>query len=252
MLPANSFATPQLSPGDEELKKVDGRYRDQQAQLARAVGGNNALANAGALVDDDAPKRPSTTAGASATAAAAAKRDLPNQKLGLLRALLSIGDLSHSLFILSQFPALAPANLDVCDLLLRLLSVSVERAYHSISISQGKSHYIEDCIAPRQKFVQPSTSTQPEKPPTAAPVHTYLSGRAFPDPNKNYVFFFAEWTDRLPKAGDWDETIQVLELFLPFVGVFISRDFPLYTRLCRIIVRDLKALLLSLTCLQIV
>lgn len=231
----------QLSPDDDVLAKTEAVYRDAQAQLTRAVGGSNALAQAGALVDDDAPSRPSSSTNSKAAAdaaAASAKRDLPHQKLGLLRALLSIGDLEHSLFILAQYPFLVPAYPDLADLLLRLLDESIAPAYATISVAKEKGQYSHDFTAAKPKFVPASTAASKVAPVT--PVNTYLSGRAFPDPNKEYVFFFADWKERLPKAGDWEEVLEVLELYLPFVGVFVSRNFSLYTKLCRIISRDIR------------
>lgn len=213
-------------------------YRDEQDKRARSVGGANALAMAGALVDEDAPTKASTSAASTSTAAAAeaAKpRVLPNQKLGLLRALLAIGDLSHSLFILAQFPYLVPANLDLADLLNRLLAASIEPAYATISLAKSKAQYQDDFSAVRAKYVAPDKAGAPTP---ARPVN--LTELPFPDPNKDFVFFFAEWKNRLPKAGDWEEVLETLEkVYAPLIGVFISRDFTLFSRLCRIIVQDL-------------
>ncbi|KAL8281053.1 hypothetical protein RQP46_006411 [Phenoliferia psychrophenolica] len=228
---------PHLSPDDAELAKVDGRYRDEQEQLARSCGGSNALAMAGALVDDDAPRRAPV---ATAAAAAAAARALPNQKAGLLRALLSIGDVQHAFLILAQYPTLAAANPDICDLLLRLLNVAVAPAYDLIALARvTKGQYLPECNAPRQKFVAPSSSGT--KPVKAAPATTHLTGRALGDPNKDELFFFAEWNDRVHKCEDFDQVLSTLETYLPILNVFISRDFPLYTRVCRIIKHDLES-----------
>ncbi|KAI5476268.1 Tho2 protein [Pseudohyphozyma bogoriensis] len=234
-----------LSPDDEDLAKLDGQYRDEQAQLARNVGGGNALAMAGALADDDAPAASPSSSAAAAKAAAAeaaakAKRALPNQKLGLLRALLSIGDLPHSLFILSQYPVLTSANLDVADLLLRLLAQCIQPAYDTISISKANAQYAAEFVAPKAKFTAASTSASAPKASKPASVAYQLTGKALPNPTKSEVFFFAEWKSRLPKAGDWDEVLVVLELLLPFISVFTSRDFPLYSKLCRIICADVE------------
>lgn len=242
-----SLCPTQLSPGDDVLAKTESVYREAQAQLARAVGGSNALALAGALVDDDAPSRPSTSISsksAAEAAAASAKRDLPHQKLGLLRALLSIGDLAHSLFILAQYPFLVSAYPDLADLLLRLLAESIAPAYATISVAKEKSQYSHDFTAAKPKFVPATTAASKVAP--VAPATMLLSGSAFPDPNKEFVFFFADWRERLPKAQDWEEVLEVLELFLPFVGVFVSRNFSLYTKLCRIISRDIRVRVSSL------
>ncbi|GAA5887200.1 hypothetical protein JCM5296_004560 [Sporobolomyces johnsonii] len=236
-----------LSPNDADLLKIDARYRDEQAQLARSVGGANALAMAGALADDDVPIRPSTPSSTAAAAAPAASsstapppppRDLPNQKLGLLRALLSIGDVTHSLFILSQYPFLVPAFPDLADLLNRLLSVSVQPAYETISIVRSKEQWIDELTAPKPRFTVDSKGEKKVLPPTR---QVALTGDAFPDPRKDWTFFFHAWKERTPKAGDWEGVLVVLEkTFMPFISVFVSRDFTLFTKLCRMMVKDLS------------
>ena len=222
----------QLSPTDAEFAKVDQKYRDAQAELARSVGGSNALASAGALVDDDVPMRGPAKKAAKVVEAAV---ELPNQRLGLLRALLSIGDVQHSLFVLSQYPALAAANADVSDLVLRLLTVAIAPAYAELSFAQAHGQHMEELTAERRKFVAPAT--KPVKAPSATAT---LTGRALADPNKEQLFFFAEWQDRIPRCESWEQVLDALELFLPVINVFISRDMSLWTRICRIIVHDIK------------
>lgn len=224
--------------------KVQTRYRDEQMSLALSVGGANALAMAGALADDEVPFKAAASSEAAPSASKSTPAALPSlssetpgQKLGLLRALLSIGDISHSLFILSQFPFLVPAYLDLADLLIRLLNQSITPAYESISIKKKTQQFGDDIRTPRDRFSAASkTLTKPPRTPE------YLSGRALPraDPNKDYIFFFAEWKDRVPKCENWDDCLEVLEVYLPFIGVFISRDFGLFTKICRIIVRDFE------------
>lgn len=247
-----------MSPDDSELLLIESKYREEQAELARSVSGANALAMAGALADDDTPATPSSSSKSSANATLSGRNAphpttvLPNQKLGLLRALLSTGDLNHSTFILAQFPFLVHANPDVADLILRLLKESIAPAYEMISVrrDQEKAKLLADLTSPRVKYVSSKSSSSavngsilPASTPTKVlpkPLVTHLSGKAFPDPNKNSVFFFADWKDRLPKAHDWDEVAQVLGLFLPLVQVQVSRNFSVFTKICRIISSDLK------------
>lgn len=225
------------------VAKIDTLYRDEQEKLARSVGGANALAMAGALVDDEAPAKAtpaSASAAAKAAAAASAAKTpcaLPNQKLGLLKALLTLGDVTHSLFILAQFPYLVPANLDIADLLNRLLSVAIQPAYNEIALTRSHTDFQAEFQATKPKYVAPDK----QRTTTPSRIVTQLTHKPFPDPNKKLLFFFPAWSSCMPKAGDWEEVLTVLEkLFLPLIGVFISRDFSLYTKICRIIVRDLS------------
>ena len=244
----------QLSPTDAHLSTLDALYRSQQDALARSVGGANALAMAGALVDDDAP---SSAAGASKSAASAdkkkaegeaAKKDPPNQKLGLLKAMLSLGDVAHSMFVLSQWPVLVSMEGELADLLLRLVGVSLEGVYkEKASISRGwKESWREEMCAEKLKYKsekerKEELSSGKEK--GAAVKERWLTGQALPSTsvkNLEAVFFFSRWRERIPRAGDFDEALEVLEkLWGPVLGVWWSRDFGQFSRVCRIIRADL-------------
>ncbi|SCV72147.1 BQ2448_4841 [Microbotryum intermedium] len=235
---------PHLSPDDSVLSKVESQYREDQEKAAASVGGGNALAMAGALVDDDAPTaKPtmSTASNANGDAAAAAAKPghvLPNQRLGLIKAMLSLGDLAHALFVLSQYPALVFANLEVAALLNRLVVVSLTPAFDaidSLSLKTDASRRAE-LKAPRRVF-ESSTKTLVPPPPKGR----VLTSRAIPlpIPNKEQFFFFPDWQTRLPKCGDAEEVLVVLEkTFAPLLGPFLALDLPAYSRICRIIKQD--------------
>lgn len=219
---------------------IEPTWREAQANLVRKVGGNNALANAGALVDDDAPIRASTSKSTASTSASTTKptvRDLPNQKLSLLRALLTIGDIKRSLFIIAQYPYLVSVYPDIADLLNRLLAESIKPAYDSIATMKEVRKTTEAARVPRTHY---STTTKTQVPPMKPTA--FISARAFPkiESSRLHTFFFAEWKERLPLCEDSLETLEVLEIYLPIIGFFISNDFPLFTKLCRIICQDLE------------
>ncbi|GAA5837682.1 hypothetical protein JCM3766R1_000555 [Sporobolomyces carnicolor] len=235
-----------LSPSDDDLNKIDTTYREEQAQLARSVGGANALAMAGALVDDESPtavKGPtgasassSKTASASAPTASAA-HELPNQKIGLLKALLAVGDITHSMFIISQWPILVHAFPEISDLLNRLLSVSIAPAYGSISISRRHAEWVAEFRSEKPRSV---LDAKGEKKTLIPEIRKSITGEPFPNARGKWTFFFPSWDERTPKAGDAEEALTVLEkTFIPFIGVNISRDFSLLTKICRIIKQDL-------------
>ena len=232
----------QLSPDDAAIKALEGQWNEKQAQLTRSVGGNNALANAAALADDDVPAKPSGSTSkldpnASAFANAAPKRDLPNQKVALLRSILASGDLKHALYIIGQFPFLVQVYPDIADLLSRLLSESIQPAYNAISVATQTAEYALDFKIARPSYS--STSKGPVKPSRPS---LFISARAFPklESGRIYIFFFAEWKDRLPKCEEWEEVLEVLEVLLPIIGMNVSSDFGLFTRICRILKKNLE------------
>ncbi|GAA5828714.1 hypothetical protein JCM11251_005848 [Rhodosporidiobolus azoricus] len=238
-----------LSPSDDDLLALKSKYEEQQAQLARSVGGANALALAGALVDDEAPSSSTSKPGASSSTGAASTssapppppRELPNQKLALLRALLTIGDVTHSLFLLAQFPFLVSAFPDLADLLNRLIAVSIQPAYEEIAVS-GKNgaaeQWKEELRAVRPRV---TVDTKGERKATVPSRRVEVTGEAFPDEKRgDWSFFFPRWSERVPRAGDWEEVLGLLEgVWMPLVKLFVVRDFGVFTKLCRIIVADL-------------
>ncbi|GAA6028291.1 hypothetical protein JCM8097_006959 [Rhodosporidiobolus ruineniae] len=237
-----------LSPTDDDLVKLKAKWEEEQAAAARSVGGGNALALAGALADDEAPPAgaPSSSAPAASSSSSAAApppppREPPNQKLALLRALLTLGDVPHALFLLAQFPFLPSAFPDLADLLNRLLAVSIAPAYESISVAAKEGgQWKDEMSAPRPKVTVDLAKGGERKVslPVRKPV---LTAQAFPDPRGEWTFFFPLWRERVPRAGDWEEVLQLLEgVWVPLIRVGLARDFGLYTRVLRIIAADLS------------
>lgn len=236
---------PHLSPSDHDLVKLETQWRDEQAQRARSVGGANALAMAGALVDDEAPASGSTSSSAQANAAkastsaaaAAAAAPAPNQKVGLLRSMLSIGDITHSFFLLGQYPFLVSAFPDVADLLNRLLSVSIAPAYASTSIPTTQAAHSADFTATRSRV---TVDSKGEKKVTPLARTFALTADAFPNPRHDWTFFFPRWQERLPRAGDAAEVVMLLEeVYLPLVKTHVARKPTLLAQLLRIAAEDL-------------
>jgi THO complex subunit 2 len=240
---------PHLSPTDDDLVKLESKWRDEQATIARSVGGANALAMAGALTDDDAPVAggaaslaSSSTAGAGKASTSAAPAQpptpAPNQKVGLLRSLLSIGDITHSFFILGQFPFLVGAFPDIADLLNRLAAVSIAPAYATISISGSNERLAADFKATRSRVTVDSKGGEKKVHPL---VKTFaLTADAFPSAKHDWTFFFPRWQERVPRAGDFAEVVTLLEeMYLPLLKAFVARQPTLLTKLLRLAAADL-------------
>ncbi|GAA5863246.1 hypothetical protein JCM3774_000827 [Rhodotorula dairenensis] len=235
-----------LSPSDDDLVKLESKWRDEQAQLARNVGGANALALAGALTDDDVPMvggggasapTSSTTKASTSTAPAQPPAPAPNQKVGLLRSLLAVGDVTHSFFILGQFPFLVGAFPDVADLLNRLASVSVAPAYAAVSISGSNASLAADFKATRARV---TVDSKGEKTVTPLAKTFALTADPFPSAKHDWTYFFPRWRERVPLAGDFAEVVTLLEeMYLPLVKALVARQPSLLTKLLRLAAADL-------------
>ena len=159
----------------------------------------------------------------------------PNQKVGILKALLGIGDLKSSLFILSKFNWLVGPHPEIADLLLRILNVVLEPAYAHLSrASSGVSRGFSQ----RQSFY----STTEKKIVPAATLPTYLTAWACHGavPGCNFNYFWAEWKERLPISENVEEVMSTVVHLLRFVGPQAHRNMAFLTKLIRLGASDLS------------
>lgn len=243
----------QLPPqSDDDFSKLKDKYRDEISdRIANAR--SNALAMAGMLLDDTEPPPPKaasslTIAGSASGASAAAPSpavpvapsDPPNARLGLLRALLSIGAFKPAYWILSNHSWICEPVPEIADLLLRLLNHSIAPYYDSfVSPFAGKKENVEEKRAslcrPRQRYSLTDKKIVP--PPSAAYA---ITGKPFDHPRsqagywREQVYFFAEWQDRLPRCNTAAEVLEVVGPLLKIIGVHASRNRAFFVHLLRI------------------
>ena len=221
---------------------------------------SNALSMAGVLMEDSSaltlPSRSSQSIGsvsiigAAATASALANDtskivDAPtveaaNTKIGMLKALLAIGALQPAFFILSTYPWLCDPFPEIADLLLRICNHSISTYYSSqASPFSSKKPGSTDKQANLQQ-ARPRYSVQEKKilPPSVALFST--TGRPIDTPRthngswRESVYFFTEWTDRLPTCQTHEELLEVVTQILKLAGVHAGRNRELFMRLMRI------------------
>lgn len=161
---------------------------------------------------------------------AATQKPLPNQKVALLRALLSVGDLTSSLFFLANFKFLAGPFPEVADLLLRITEAIIDPIYQPYSISEAKPKLGGAFTGNRSRY-----SHTEQKIIAVPPYHAILSGLpgSTARPNIETRFFFAEWKDRLPIGCSADEGIATIVSLLRFVGPYAGRNLRFLNKLLR-------------------
>lgn len=224
-----------LTPDEKGMTALHEKFKTALSDRASNVSGN-ALSMAAPLTIDDNEK--GDTALSDSKDAFAKKADAPppkeppNQVLGLLEALLAIGQLKHALFILGRYPWLCSAFPRVADLYSRLLSVIIEPAYAAISLSTQHSVLARASQpvvrmrydAKRREMVPMSppqwriTSTAPEPLSTA---------------NNSFAYFFGPWKEALPQC----QAGEVLQDFVPLLRILGSnlwRHPSLFQRICRL------------------
>jgi len=209
---------------------------------------------AGVLMDEEVPPPAAkgastlTIAGSSslgtravvADTAPAPPTEPPNARLGLLRALLSIGAFQQAYWVLSTYSWICEPVPEVADLLLRLLCVSISPHYCNAaspfsakrSIAESKA---ESLCQQRQRFSVQDKKNIPAPSPSFA-----ITGKPIDIPRthagqwREPVYFFSEWKDRIPQCNTAEDVLQVLAPALKLIGAHAARNREFFVQLLRI------------------
>lgn len=224
---------PHLSPDEKGMIKLHEEYKNALSDRAMSAKGN-ALSMAAPLTADEGEGGALSDArdGNGQKDANAVPHVMPNQILGLLKALLAIGEIRHAFLILGKYPWLCGAFPEVSDLLCRLLNVMIEPIYSSVSLSKQNEASLGYLTVPqRYRFDNKKQELVPLPTPKAdvtslapEPLGTHLA---------DFVYFFPEWKDRLPKCTE-DQFLSDFVPYLRMLGPYLSRNPILFQRICRI------------------
>lgn len=242
---------PHLYPFDKDMEdlkeKKMAERADQEKNKRPGIGADNALTKAGALTDDTLPpsqrQNPAFPKSTTSDVSAEASREKSlgesleseDQKVLLLRSLLSIGALPESLFILGKFPWLRDAFPEIMEHLHRIL-------HHSLGPIMKHSRPLKE----RGDLHQPSSN--PATDSGGAPrgvikcleerprlVHRWANLDKGDDGKGNrLVFYWDDWADQIPICHTYDDVLTLCSTLLNISGVNIGRDVKLLTSLTRI------------------
>lgn len=221
---------PHLTPDGQGIKKCEATWRGEIANKAAFAGPRNALSMAGAL--DGGPSgmaasskpvsKPNDTSQSSKT------KDPPNQRAGLLTALLSIGAIQEAILILSlpnhQFLAFQDPN--QAALLLRLVDVAITPAYVNagLAVNRPELGHSSTLTRPRKRYLGGSGGVhqliEPElpKPTLSAKVGLRQPSLSSIGTKTESVFFWNRWKERVVRANNPTEVLDVVWPLLKFVG----------------------------------
>ncbi len=238
-------------PHDEDMEAVRDKMvkeLDEKEKASRPGGERNALMMAGALPDDmppppTLPSRRDAAAGrpdpnATAPAPTEEKPKLPepsDQKLLLLKCLLTIGAIPESLFIIGRHEWTLDAYPDIIPLFHRILHHSIEKVYQQ---SRPTSSRPTEC--PPKKLPDPDQSSAP-KGSVKFITPSVKRALRWPNPDKadsgdgtSYRFYWDEWTDNIPVCQTVDDFFTLSDSLLNVVGVNIGLDASLVAKLASI------------------
>ena len=249
---------PHLWPADEAMEAVreeKAKEKMKREQAARPGGGaNNALAMAGALVDDTlplsrareadnaaraTPAKADVDAEKAAAAASTAEKDaLPesaDQKIQLLKSLLTIGAIPESLYMLGQFPWLMDLLPELPEYLHRILHHCLSKVYEPLQ----PVHDEEGIKAPK-KISDPDQSSVPKgqvrliNPPPRKVLRWALLDKDDEKEYTDYKFYWESWADSIPVCQSIDDVFLLCGSLLNYSGVKIGQDPVLLMKLARI------------------
>lgn len=194
---------PNLSPDDEGMAAIEARYK---AAMSSRSGPNNALMNT-VLVDDDAPAT-------SDKAQEEEPKKQTEQKIDLLHALISIGEVSFALQLLAQYPWVIAAYPNIAQLVLRNVDYCIDPVYRKVTKLPG--------------YTPAPVRHAPQKVPTLSyPVPPSTSA-------KEFEFFFPGWNEFIEQWDTIEDVYTKGEHWLRLLSGLGGRASGTMTKLCRI------------------
>lgn len=189
------------------LASIDSRIAGAKvSMLAMAAPLESSLSSSGPKARPSTPAEPKKPG-----------KEMPNQKLGILNALLALGALRPALALMSKYPWMIDASPDIADLMLRILKHCVSPIYEAVI---GQREAVPHFTVPKARYGTTGVAPAPERKP-----HLTLWAPVPPPTNTtNFVFFFRDWTSRIPQCRSMEDLGDVLEPLMSFVGLHISRD----------------------------
>jgi THO complex subunit 2 len=241
---------PHLCPADEDMPAAMEKKKkelEEKEKLNRPGGGAaNALTMAGALPDDTLPNngrgreavaaKPDPVAKTVGDVEDKDKLDEPDdQKVQLLKCLLTIGAIPESLFILGRFPTLPEAHPELLELVNRILNHAIKDVY---GMSQPKAAQDTEC--PTKKIPELDQNGVPKgqvrliQQPTRKQLRWPFPDKWDTNDNLSYRFYWDEWADNVPVCQSVDDIFTLCDTLLNISGVSIGKDAQLLSRLARI------------------
>lgn len=230
-----------VRPDKEEMDLLESEYKKElEEQVFKASA--SALALAAPLADDEeaeesSKKTSNTKKQADNTKTSMETKLLLNLKFGLLKVFLGNGLYWPSIYILTEYPFLAYVQPEVHELMSRCIEVMIEPLYTSINPLSAEI-LSEIQTGKKIAFPRPLNTVAYDEFPCTHYLSFKPTIKSFS--LKKFHYFYTKWTDKLPVVSSIDDLFKMSAQFLKFIGVNISQNLELFTKLCDIIVWDLS------------
>ncbi|KAG2755797.1 hypothetical protein P692DRAFT_20853707 [Suillus brevipes Sb2] len=215
---------PHLTPREADIETY---HKDYLAQVQQRISDAkiSQLAMAAPLESSSSSSQPRVEPTEVKKSAVESKP--PNQIAGLVNGLLSVGALRPAIAILTRIPWLVDAHPELADLILRALKYSIAPLYDATFVLKERN---PSFTQPRTRFSATGT--------LAVPIRKYQLSLIAPTPpstaSVDFVFFFPDWTQRIPLCTSFDDMVNVIEPLMSFIGLHVSRDALFVTKITRL------------------
>lgn len=178
-------------------------------------GPNNALANS-VLVDDDQPSSSSTK---DAEPSGPPAKPPPEQRIQLLQALLSLGEIASAQYFLAKYPWTAQSHPAIADLILRLIATALEDLFREqVPGFDAFDDSLDVIETSGGKEVVP-TLYAPSPPETSTKV---------------FKFFYPDWRNDAEKWTTWQDVHDKGLRWFSLVRGMGGRAGSVMAKICRI------------------
>ena len=170
------------------------------------------------------------------------KRPLEQQKVQLLKSLLTIGAIPEALYMFGRFPWIVEAFTDMPEYIHRILHHSLSAVYEPLRPMQHDSTVQEQQRTTEEGAARGLQTIKL----VAAPLRRRKRWAQLDQDNVNegdevvdYRFYWDEWADMIPVCQSVDDVFTLCSTFLNLSGVRIGQDPALLMKLARIGINSL-------------
>ena len=245
---------PHLYPPDalmpEEKKRLEKEKADKEAK-ERPGGGPNALATASALTDDtllpSQRSRNDKDRSGGVTPKPNSKEDAPaaelptptNQKLALLKALLLLGAIPESLYILGRFPWLADVDVTLPPYLHRIVRHMLSRMTEELCPLRDRQELGDPRDQLADTVVQSEGTLRFSARPSKRPIKWFGLDEFYDKDGVEYKHYYGDWSDNIPVCQTADDVFSLCDTFIGYLGVKIGQDTVILGTLVRLAKKSL-------------
>lgn len=228
-------------PSEDDMTDLETAYKKELEEKVFKASAS-ALALAAPLLDEEDDgsqfnsKDSHTKLASKADTSVASK--LPfNMKYQFLKAFLANGLYWPSIYILTEYPFLAYVDQGISKLMNRLLNAMVQLLHSKITPFSGEDLQ-ELATFKRVAISKPLNTVAYEEYPFSE--YSTFNPTIKDFGSKKFHYFYTEWTAHVPQVKTIDDLFTISHEYVKFLGVNLSQDLEVFSKICDIAIWDLS------------